>query len=114
MPKPMRTTQGDISGFFTESDSGDGASDDKNSNGMFSSLLNDTKSRTPLDLLQEDFPSTPTPLYSSRLFTMGDCDESGQLKIGALSPSPRITSTVPTSTGSPQHSTQVIRDLVFT
>eukprot|EP01038_Epipyxis_sp_PR26KG_P008866 gene8866-11960_t len=37
------------------------------SNGILSSLINDPKPRTPMDLIQHDFPSTPSSVYSRRI-----------------------------------------------
>ena len=35
--------------------------------GLLSSLISDSKLRTPMDLIQADFPSTPSSVYSNRI-----------------------------------------------
>ena len=112
IPKPIRISQGDqLTGFGPgeffgsgESETADlGVLDDSHSihKSTLSSLLIDAKPRTPLDLIQEDFPSTPSAVYASRLLAIAEIDESGQMKMGSRSP--RSTSAVPTPTGNGQH-----------
>lgn len=50
------------------------------------SLINDTINRTPMDLIQADFPSTPSSVYSKRIFDP-DHKEGEQLKVPSLSDS---------------------------
>jgi hypothetical protein len=58
--------------LFDESQEGD----DANKVSILS-LINDTINRTPMDRIQADFPSTPSAVYSKRIF------ESAELKDGA-------------------------------
>lgn len=70
MPKPVRSTTdfgvGFGAGQFFEGDTDihglGGVMDDVNR-----SLLIDSKPKTPMDLIQADFPSTPSSVYSNRL-----------------------------------------------
>lgn len=54
------------------------------------SLINDTINRTPMDLIQADFPSTPSSVYSKRIFEP-DHKEGEQLKVPSLSDSTSST-----------------------
>lgn len=67
MPKPVRGSDfavGFGAGQFFEGDGGDirGLGD-----ALERSLLVDPKPKTPMDLIQADFPSTPSSVYSNRL-----------------------------------------------
>lgn len=73
MPKPVRAFHhsdvDDIAagfepgGFFEDGQT-------QNTKGILASLMIDTKPMTPVDKIQEDFPSTPSQVYSSRLATI--------------------------------------------
>lgn len=54
------------------------------------SLINDTINRTPMDLIQADFPSTPSSVYSKRIFDP-ELKEGEQLKVSNLSDSNSTT-----------------------
>lgn len=74
MPKPVRASfhHSDVDdiaagfepgGFFEDGQA-------QNTKGILASLMIDTKPMTPVDKIQEDFPSTPSQVYSSRLATI--------------------------------------------
>ena len=37
--------------------------------------VSDSKSRTPMDLIQEDFPATPSSIYNNRLFAAAQAQQ---------------------------------------
>lgn len=43
--------------------------EDLDNKGIISSLISDGNGRNPFNLIQEDFPSTPSNIYSSRLLS---------------------------------------------
>jgi hypothetical protein len=91
MPKPVRTATEYGVGFgpgqFFEggSDMTDLGSLDDVNNSRLKSLLVEAKSRTPMDLIQEDFPSTPSAVYSNRglLSAAAQKDSPGRYPSGA-------------------------------
>ena len=95
MPKPVRTAAEYGVGFgpgqFFEggSDMADLGSLDDVNNSRLKSLLVEAKPRTPMDLIQEDFPSTPSAVYSNRglLSAAAAKDSSGRYPSGAPSES---------------------------
>lgn len=70
MPKPVRSNDFSV-GFgrnhFFEGDDGDMHGLGDVLEGVNRSLLIESKPKTPMDLIQADFPSTPSSVYSNRL-----------------------------------------------
>ncbi len=57
-------------------------------NGILGSLLLDNKPRTPFDLIQQDFPSTESSIFASRLLAVAEQPNQQQSQAGGQQPPP--------------------------
>ena len=56
---------------------------DDSSSGILSSLISDSKLRTPLGLIQADFPSTPSSVFNNRLLGGENGEDAGDASAAA-------------------------------